>query len=454
MAFAPTARAIDGIRNCMVTDTFVPGDSMPCWLAPTHDAEGEPEWGLASMLGGRDAEAPVRPGSVLAFKNGLLNADAWCAGEFDLRAHTPRWFSRSCLPYELPVDELRAAAGDDADMEDLCRRLCPTWLGFLATVTEGLTEDQAATWIRCLRQWFGYLLTHDNSLDAILAIIGPGRSGKGTILSMIEAVVGKEACAWTSLNDLANRFEMSSLVGKGVAIISDAHIGKYTDPVLATERAKTISGGDSVPVEAKYGAKTSFLPTCRLVICANELPKLPDASGALASRLTVLTMTRSFAGSEDRTLKPRVLKEAAGVMVWALAGLKDLRAERKFVVTQDGADTLKEFALLNSPVMAYLQDACIVQEGSSVVCKVMYRAYQLWAQESGHTPLAAERFGAQLKAVCPGMRKADTVHGGKRAWSYVGVRPLLDGEDPRKPAGPRHIDRINDPEEDAPYLRP
>jgi putative DNA primase/helicase len=46
---------------------------------------------------------------------------------------------------------------------------------------------------------------------------------------------------------------------------------------------------------------TTKLPT-RLMILSNELPKIYDPSGALANRMIILRLTRSFLGKEDPKL--------------------------------------------------------------------------------------------------------------------------------------------------------
>ena len=79
------------------------------------------------------------------------------------------------------------------------------------------------------------------------------------------------------------------------------------------ERLLSISGEDTLTVERKYiGAVTMKLAT-RFVFLTNELPKLSDASGALAGRFMVLRLTESFYGREDHGLTDRLLKEIPGI---------------------------------------------------------------------------------------------------------------------------------------------
>ena len=55
---------------------------------------------------------------------------------------------------------------------------------------------------------------------------------------------------------------------------------------IVVERLLSISGEDTLTVDRKYREPwTGQLPT-RIVILSNELPRLTDSSGALASRIS------------------------------------------------------------------------------------------------------------------------------------------------------------------------
>ena len=61
------------------------------------------------------------------------------------------------------------------------------WLAFLGQVWGDDPES-----IDCLQEWFGYLLTPDTRQQKILMMVGPKRSGRGTIARVLKALVGRE----------------------------------------------------------------------------------------------------------------------------------------------------------------------------------------------------------------------------------------------------------------------
>ena len=65
---------------------------------------------------------------------------------------------------------------------------------------------------------------------------------------------------------------------------------------------------------SEYAARHGIgrLPT-RFLILTNELPEPSDASGTIAGRFVILTMTKSFYGDEDPELTAKPVAEAPAI---------------------------------------------------------------------------------------------------------------------------------------------
>ena len=185
------------------------------------------------------------------------------------------------------------------------------WLGFLSEV---FGDDIEA--IETLQETMGYALTPDTSQQKILLMVGPTRCGKGTIARTLTELVGRDNVAAPTLASLSTNFGLAPLIGKPLAIIADARLGSRSDPAAIAERLLSVSGEDALTIDRKFQpAWTGRLPT-RFVVLTNELPRLVDASGALAKRFVVLTMQRSFLGREDHGLTGKLLAELPGILNW------------------------------------------------------------------------------------------------------------------------------------------
>src|SRR4029077_9201288 len=160
-------------------------------------------------------------------------------------------------------------------------------------------------------------------LQKIFLNVGPTRGGKGVIARVLTALIGRPNIAGPTLNSLGGEFGLAPLIGKPLAVISDARFaGRDSNSVI--ERLLSISGEDALTVNRKYKDQWTGKLPCRLHIISNELPKLGDASQAIIGRILLLLTTRSWLGKEDHDLEPALQAEMTGVLNWSLDGLARL----------------------------------------------------------------------------------------------------------------------------------
>src|SRR5207237_2862878 len=135
---------------------------------------------------------------------------------------------------------------------------------------------------------------------------------------VLTGVIGLDNSIAPTLAGLGTNFGLAPLIGKRVAIISDARLGGRADQHIIAERLLSISGEDAITIDRKYrDAWTGRLQT-RFLILTNEIPHFTDASGALASRFIVLTLSNSFYGRENTRLTEELVEEAPAIFNWSL----------------------------------------------------------------------------------------------------------------------------------------
>ena len=87
--------------------------------------------------------------------------------------------------------------------------------------------------IDVLGEWFGYVISGRTDLHKILLMVGPTRGGKGAIARVLTAMVGRKNFAGPTLNSLSGEFGLAPLIGKPLAVISDARFaGKDASVVV------------------------------------------------------------------------------------------------------------------------------------------------------------------------------------------------------------------------------
>ena len=336
---------------------------------------------------------------VISCTNGLLDLSTRQLGD-----HTPALFNVVSVPFDYDAKAAEPKA----------------WLDFLASVWGDDEQSKAL-----LQEYFGYVLSGRTDMQKMLLLIGPTRSGKGTIGRILTALIGSGNVAGPTLASLGTNFGLSPLLGKPLAIISDARLGNTSSHVVV-ERLLTITGEDMLTVDRKYREQWSGKLNARFVVISNELPKFRDSSAAIAYRLLILQQTKSFLHKEDRTLDRRLSAELPGILLWALEGLDRLTKNGVFTVPESSDEATALMADMTSPVSAFLRDRTKVKVDGEIGREQLFAAWRCWASENGHYSGSQAGFGRDLHAAAPYVKTIQHRVGGKRVRQYLGLVLLCD----------------------------
>ena len=278
--------------------------------------------------------------------------------------------------------------------------------------------------IETLQEWFGYVLSGRTDLHKIMLMIGPTRSGKGTIARVISALIGKGNVAGPTLASLSTNFGMMPLLGKPLAVVADARLNPK-DSRVVVERLLSISGEDMQTVDRKYKEPWSGKLPCRFMILSNELPSFGDASGAIAHRFVILQRAESFLGKEDTGLIAKLLCELPGILNWSLQGLARLDKNGVLTMPHSSLDAASILQDLASPIKAFMRERCAIGPACDIAVDDLYALWRSWCEMNGHLPGSAQVFGRNLRAAEASIRVTQPrTPDGKRERRYVGISRL------------------------------
>ena len=333
-------------------------------------------------------------GDVVSLKNGLFHLPS-CV----LMPHTSSFFTVNALPF----------AWDPA-------ATAPMWGKFLNEIWPQDTQS-----IETLQEVFGYLIATDTRMQKIFMLLGPRRSGKGTIGRIIDALIGTSNLAGPTLASLTKQFGLEPLIHKLVALISDART-PGRDHQIIVERLLMISGEDTVSVDRKHKDSWVGRMTARIVLMSNEALRLGDSSGALIGRMIVLQIHETFYGREDTGLTNRLISELSGIFNWALVGRQRLYARGHFVQPQSSVGIVEEMAGMNSPISIFLNQCCDLGAGLNEDKGLVYEAYQQHANKNHQHVLDHSSFSRAMYAANPSITAFRPRDGDSRRQSYGGLR--------------------------------
>lgn len=298
----------------------------------------------------------------------------------------------------------------------------PTPTKFHTFLGQLFSKDQEA--INSLQDWFGYTLSPDTSQQKLLCIIGPRRSGKGTLMRILYRLLGgARSVAGPTMNSLGDSFGLEPLIGKSLAIISDLRIGRRTDKAVIVERILSITGEDALTVGRKYRkAWTGKLPT-RLVIITNELFGLPEGSGAFVARFILLKLVNSFLGKEDPKLTDKLTTELSGILNWAIAGYRRINKRGYFTQPKSGKEAVENIETLSAPIKLFIRDECEIGPTKTVTVDKLYSRWKTWCSNNAgiKDPGSKDWFGRNLHAAVPGLTRTKPGKRGDQTPTYQGI---------------------------------
>ncbi len=373
--FKPSKSQVESGLDALRAVGALAGISAPCWLPGYSGAA---------------------PHDLISVANGLFHVKSR-----QLLPHTPGYFNLNALPYPW-----------DADARP------QSWLAFLDQVFEGDTAS-----IETLQEMFGYLITADTSQQKMFLLIGPKRSGKGTIGRILASLVGRSNLASPTLNSLASNFGMQPLINKLLALVPDARISGQSNTQAIVERLLMASGEDDMTIDRKNKEAWHGRISARFVVLTNETPQLGDASGALVGRFIILSLRQSFYGREDLGLSDRLIAEMPGILRWSLDGLDRLRQRGRFVQPASGQVEVEGMSALNSPIAAFVDEFCELGGEFFTQTSELYGAWRSWCSEQGRTQSwSREIFAKNLRAAFCGLKATRPRIGGLQKCGYAGIR--------------------------------
>lgn len=288
--------------------------------------------------------------------------------------------------------------------------LCPLWLKTLGEIFENDPQKE-----NLFQEFIGYCLTPDVKQKKALLLLGNSNSGKSTLLFLVRDLIGGVNCSSVPLKFLANPQYTPLLINKLLNI--DADVDKSAKDY--EREFKIITTGEPVSCNQKHIPTFEFVPVCRIILAANEFPRITDHSSAFYKRLLLIPCDRIFEEVEqNKNLADQLRLELPGIFNWALAGLKRLRARGVFEQHEFMRAAVKELEDENNPINEFFEDfiETDVSGGFYIVKSDLYEKYKTWAVKTNNYILSRAKFGACVYKQFSKFTPKTTSLDGKRIW--------------------------------------
>lgn len=267
------------------------------------------------------------------------------------------------------------------------------------------TCGDRADWVEVIRAVMNATITERGAeFQRYIELIGAGGTGKGTILRLIQALLGKENYAVTNLKQLeSNRFETAVFYGKKAIFITDSE--RYAGEVSVL---KTITGADDLRLEKKSVQQTGSFTFMGVVwVACNEAIQSSDYTNALSRRRLSMSYEKVIPPHLRRDMIEEFKPYLPGLLAWVLSMNADDVAD--YVRnTSKRVPSLGSFSvevLLETNPLANWADHCLYYDpkaetkignanGDARDC--LYANYLEWASSNGHSGMTTQRFSSNL----------------------------------------------------------
>ena len=253
------------------------------------------------------------------------------------------------------------------------------WLQFLV---ESLPEDAPVENINFLKRWCGYTLTGHNTEHKFLLLLGSGGNGKSTFLNVLETIMGGYYVGLPSEALFGN----TPVHRQWLARIANARCAAIAEPKPGSSwragELKELTGGGTITANFMRQNSFDFRSAAKLVVLANDPPRLSRVDHAFRRRLLLMPFTR-LAVPPDTQLGDKLNAEAGQILSWMIEGaseyLKDGLGKIPAAATLASEDYLDNEDIFGQ----WIEDCFKVEFDSTVTNKDLLEASRDWCGKQG-----------------------------------------------------------------------
>ena len=312
---------------------------------------------------------------------------------------------------------------------------CDLWLRFLDQIMGGGPDadegalERAQRLTEYLQRALGYSLTGCTIEKAVFVPFGDGDNGKSTMLSTFRQLV-EEYAVLLQVDTLMVRQEsnntqadLADLRGARFVQTSETEEGQR----LAQAKLKRITQGmGKIKAVRKYENPIEFPETHKMWIDTNRKPTIRDADDrATFDRLHPIPFAvRIPKENIDREMPAKLLREAEGILAWAVVGARwwhesGLQKPPEVEAAKD------QWRSEMDQVGRFVEECCVRGESLRTAASRLYDRYKAWAEDSREKEvMTSTAFGVKMRE--RGYEKDSTNRG--NVYLGIGVRAAQDAD--------------------------
>lgn len=232
---------------------------------------------------------------------------------------------------------------------------CPRWNTFLKQM---IPSDSVRGW---WKRFLGYCMTGDVSEQCWAFALGDGSNGKNVIADLFMRMFGDYARVappdlLTLKNNEPHPTQIACLSGKRLIVASEIDANKTWDEAAL----KRFTGDGRLSGRFIGGDFFDFDVQFKVIVLANGKLKVRDTSNGFWRRVMLSLFGVVIADKEqDKQLIPTLLKEAPGIIAWAVKGCLEWQEMKGLHPPQEMLDLKAKYRVEQDVVSLWLSERCV-----------------------------------------------------------------------------------------------
>ena len=318
-------------------------------------------------MAGREKAVLIEPGALdpdpflLSCPNGTLNLET---GE--LAPHDPADMITKLFPVEYDANAPRP----------------DRWLAFLAEVFEEAEEGEMS---RFLQRLIGYTLTGSVREEKAFILCGTGQNGKSTVVNVCQALFG-EFFGELPIRELIKQAYES--VPQSIAGLRGKRFVKSVEPdaeqPLSESRIKNLAQNETITARFMNENDFSFMPSHKLMILTNHLPRVRGTDDGIWRRLVVIPFDYTIPNAKKIPDFHKVVlePELPGIFAWAVRGCLEWQRDG-LQLPKAVTEKSSEYRQEQNQAAQFVTERCVRDRNATVRPTELWEKFQAFAADEG-----------------------------------------------------------------------
>lgn len=276
------------------------------------------------------------------------------------------------------------------------------WINFLHSIFKRDDEQEENEIINCLQKSVGYSLSDSITEQCMFLLYGGGSNGKSTFSNQISKIMGDYGTSTSSSlliqqkvgNNNSQKFSLAKLKGARYIETGETDEGEK----LAESLIKSLTGGDIISAEFKYGDEFDFVFKGKIWMATNNKPVIRGTDLGIWRRIHPFPFLRTFTKEEkDRTLPEKLEAESEKILGWAIKGAIKYYADGHIELPECLQSEVDSYKGQMDVISQFIKKQCTIIEKYRTPCRTLYQNYKMWAKDSTEYIMRESKFDEEMK---------------------------------------------------------